>query len=317
MKPPANSFYQRNAALQSNNGGSAASSANAGSSTGAPQSAVGSQLPGQIQQAANQQQVNLNAPMGDPVDTIAQILGLDLSAASSPDQQGQMVVSAVEALVLQLHQYFDQYGPIDGQPTDDGMQDDDTQENFEDDGNEGAEDGEGQETTSTGADDQGVDESEDAGTDDGSDSAPPAPFKKKQAIAASFDTSFAPATISPRVLSMAKQSREMKIKSLCQGGYITPTVAKELSQVYCSSSALSLSLSLDEGQDDGFDRECALFEMNGPVLRMGENFAEQTNFRTLEHNRDTRNNEPSALVAGAEARRLQVEERRKRGSFQH
>jgi hypothetical protein len=276
---------------------------------------AGATMPNQLQQNADQQQMNQNAPMGDPIDTVAQMLGLDLSAASSPDQQGQMVVSAVEALVTQLHQYVQQFGYLNGQEPDEDMQDDDQLQNYEDDGNEGAEDGEGEDTDDSQADEDGTDEDQ---ADDGTgqpDPNQPSPFKKKQSLATSFDNPFDYQQPAPtgRALKIAAQARNLQIKELVEGGYISPVVATELSQEYCSVNALSLSLALDDNEIDGFDREIARFKKNGPILQMGHEWSNtQTQFRTLDHSRGESSPEESPLVKAAEATAKKAEQKRAR-----
>lgn len=309
MFPPKQSFAQRSQAIQqsSMNGQSAQSN-----------------MPSGLQNAAQQQQQNQDAPMGDPIDTIAQMLGLDLSSAASPDQQGQMVVSAVESLVTNLHQYAQQYGYLPGQEPDDSQMgaDGDELENYEDDGNEGSYPGTGEgvgeaPVDSTQADEDGVDE-DDSMNDSQEPTPPPA---KKKGVAASFDFYDVQQPITKRVLQIAGNARQEKIKSLTSQGYITPATAKELSHRFCNVNSLSLSLSMDSSEPDDFDSVCSMFIKNGPVVRFGELSASQSldekQFRTLSQSHDGDDvPENSPLVKAAEERANKVSRQRQRAAQQ-
>ena len=97
------------------------------------------------------------------------------------------------------------------------------------------------------------------------------PPQKKKGFSAAFDT--AP---SKKALSLAADGRRMKLQQLAIQGYITPVVAKELTQEYCSVGALSLALSLDSDTLDDFDKVCNVLQRNGKVVRFGEVSGAQT-----------------------------------------
>ncbi len=232
-----------------------------------------------------------DAPMGDPVDTIAQMLGLDLSSAASPDQQGQMVVSAVETLVLQLHQYYDQYGPVDGvDDPNDGM-------NPEEESQSGDEPQDGEDP------DQEEESSEDTETDPNEEEEPEEeapPVQKKKGFAASFESD-SPVRVNPRVINGLKKAREVQLISLAQEGYITPVMLKELKNEFCNDESLSLSLSLDDNAVDDFDKTVSRFIKNGRILALSqETFGSQDQYRTLSQHRGE-SDDANALVKSAEA----------------
>ena len=238
MFPPKQSFAQRNQQVARPNG--------------APQQQV---MGGQNQLQENAP-LNPDIPMGNPVDTIAQMLGLDLTNAISQDQQGQIVVQAVEQLVLKLHELS-------------GIPDSADQPNDEQPDEEFAED-------ETGESDGPMDDEQNEEGEEEEEQAPqdyPAakPPQKKKGFSAAFDT--AP---SKKALSLAADGRRMKLQQLAIQGYITPVVAKELTQEYCSVGALSLALSLDSDTLDDFDKVCNVLQRNGKVVRFGEVSGAQT-----------------------------------------
>ena len=239
MFPPKQSFAQRNQQVARPNG------------------AQQMQVMGGQNQLQDNQPLNPDIPMGNPVDTIAQMLGLDLTNAVSQDQQGQIVVQAVEQLVLKLHE-------LTGAPDDDGQQvDDQDNDQFADD-ETGNPDGP--------TDDEQTEEGQDEETEAPQEQPPsPQPNQKKKGFAAAFDT--AP---SKKALSLAADGRKMKIQHLAIQGYITPIIAKELTLEYCSVGAVSLALSLDSDTPDDFDRVCNVLQRNGKVVRFGEVSGAQT-----------------------------------------
>lgn len=192
--------------------------------------------------------INQDVPMGDPIQTIAQMLCLDLSTFSSPDQQGQAVVTAVEALVNKLHE-------LSGQPVEDAVQDSE-QEQYTDPGAE-------QEYQS---DQDQPQEAEDSGEDSEENTNDEPPPQQRRPIAASFSEMGIP----QRVLKVAGAARTLKIQQLAASGHITPATAKALSLEYCNVNALSLSLSLEDDEVDNFDKTVQLLERNGPVINFGE-----------------------------------------------
>lgn len=77
--------------------------------------------------------------------------------------------------------------------------------------------------------------------------------------------------ISPRMLNMARENRELKIMNLAESGCITPTTARRLQDKWLSDESIGLSLS-NEDADDSFDEMIGVLGENGPVL----SFREQT-----------------------------------------
>jgi hypothetical protein len=208
-------------------------------------------------QDPSQQDPNFETPIGDPIDQIAQMLGLDLSNTSSPDQQGAKVVQAVEALVSKLHELS---GESECDPEMDSEEDDpneDPSEEYED-PNEG-------------------DPNEEATDDPESDpenDIPPARNK--------FKGGGLSLALSHGALRLAISGREAKITHLMGEGFISPAMGKQLKADYCSKQAISLALSLDEDASDEFDKVCALFKKNGRILKLSEESGPQTGLSRLD-----------------------------------
>lgn len=241
---------------------------------------------------------NPNVPMGNPLDTIAQMLGLDLSAMSSPSQQGQAVTSAVESLVLKLHAYYDAYGDVEGGEPQDGAPEGDEDQEFEDDSDEGGNPPPGQ--------GQDVEQDDDEPPEDDEDPQQGPPAKAKKGIAASFG-------ISPRILQTAVRARKSEIFLLSQQGYVSPVTAKELISDYASEDAILLSLSQDDESADEFERVTALIRKNGPILRFGEGSSNQSNLSVLSTDGSTLalsaeelTTAKNPMIADAERRSAQV-----------
>jgi len=207
-----------------------------------------------------------NMPVGDVVDQLAQILQLDLSAATNPDAKNQLVVSAVEGLVLKLHE-------LSGIPEDDGQgeqpmqggegeypEDGGDQEFEGDDEEQFADEGDGEEFNDEGDDDEPVEEEQ-------------APPPKRKSVAASFPQ---------RIVNALILSREQQLTQLCAQGKITPAVLTELKSQYCTPQNAGLVLSMDDDAgDDGFDRLVATFNANAPVVVFGEKSGLQAQLSVL------------------------------------
>lgn len=218
----------------------------------------------QDQQLVNPQDAMQQQPAGDPIDTIAQMLCLDLSSAANPIQQGQMVVAAVEQLVMQLHQ-------LTGEPQQDDMGGDPSQQDdggaFDDIGDPNADPSQEQDDPSQ--DDPSQDDPQQQ------DDKPQFPPKRKAAVAASHEME--------RALEMSQSARVSEIRSLVQEGYLSPVVGKRWIDKYASIDALSLALSQDADEDDyEWQRESVI--ANGRVLSFGEQSGPQTELSVLEAN---------------------------------
>lgn len=233
------------------------------------------------------------APVGDPVDQIAQILQLDLSAVATPESRNQLVVQAVEDLVLKLHE-------LTGAPeSDDGMQDDgqnpDEMQTEQEGGEqefEGEEDG-GEEFE---GDDTGEPVEEDGGEEDPyaeeEQQAPP----RRKSLAASF---------APRVLEAISLSRDQQITNLVAMGKCTPANANKLRQRWCSAESAALVLSMDDDADDGFSNVIAALDSNGPVMVFGERTGAQSKISILDGTGElacSQDGEVNVVAANAAAR---------------
>lgn len=258
MLPPKQSFQQRMASRNSSQGGGTQNKMQ--QNNGVSQQQMAGSQPVQQNPMLQTQLNNPDVPMGDPIDTIAQMLGLDMTNMSSPEQQGQFVVQAVETLVTKLHE-------LSGQPDETGVEqqlDDNTDPDVESEFEEGSP--EYQEDDNS---DQG-DETE--SNDSQQQNSPPPkaaksnPFAKKKGVAASFGDSL---QISPKIVKVAADGRKLKIQHLVSEGYISPYAAKLMLSQYCDSESLALSLS-DEDSSDGFDEACNLLLANGKVIQFNE-----------------------------------------------
>lgn len=264
------------------------------------------------QQPANQLQqqstgINADVPMGDPITTIAQMLQLNLTSVSNPEQQSQMVVQAVEALVLKLHE-------LTGQPTGEDVQQGEDEEFDDPNAQEVDEYQEGQE----GQDDPNNPQEEPEDDDpEQQQQVPP-----RRAIAASLDTDFVPASqISGQAVRLATTGRKAQILQLAKEGYVTPIAMQKLIQRFCSPSAIDLSLSLDENDVDSFDEEVEFIQANGKVVNFGEQSSHQSQLSRMKHNgqltdfeltNDELITDENPLVASANARKKKDDEQRKR-----
>lgn len=213
-----------------------------------------------------------NMPVGDVVDQLAQILQLDLSAATNPDAKNQLVVSAVEELVLKLHE-------LSGIPEDDGQgeqpmqggegeypEDGGDQEFEGDDEEQFADEGDGEEFN----DEEPIDEE----VDDEPVEREQAPPPKRKSVAASFPQ---------RIVNALILSREQQLTQLCKQGKFTPAVLVDLKAQYCTPQNAGLVLSMDDDAgDDGFDRLVAIFNANAPVVVFGEKSGLQTQLSVLD-----------------------------------
>ena len=242
-----------------------------------------------VQGGALNTPVNPDMPVGNPIDTIAQMLGLDLTNAISPDQQGQVVVEAVETLVNKLHELTGQEMPEDQEFVE--GQDDGEDEN-EYDGEYDNEDGDGEEYEDEEEfDDEHEREEDDVEEEeeyDDSEDEPEEEFEQqpqrrrphpaRRGFSASLDTS----PIPQKALKLVCTAREIQINQMIADGYITPHTAKQLKQDYCTPKALSLALSMDDESSDGFDKVCNTLVKNGKVITFGERSGEQTGLSTMD-----------------------------------
>ena len=74
-----------------------------------------------------------------------------------------------------------------------------------------------------------------------------------------------PVKIAAGFLSMARDNRTLKLDALVKAGNITPATRDKLAAQYVTDDALTLSLSSEEGDADGFDTMVAALGENDPV----------------------------------------------------
>jgi len=213
-----------------------------------------------------------NIPMGDPMDTIAQMLKLNLSVAASPEQRNQVVISAVEGLVNKLHE-------LSGMPESDDQMSGEDQMYDDGSGDDGEEESDDEEYEDEDEDDGSDDEEyEDDGSDDEEyedeneeEEEPP-----RNGFAASHDIA-----TNGKALQALQKYRTGTISNLVQSGHLIPASAEKMVRKYVSTESLGLSLSMDTDQPDDFDEQVEMLLANGPVISYQEKTSSQTGLQRM------------------------------------
>jgi hypothetical protein len=245
----------------------------------------------------------------DPTSlTIAEMLDIDLSSAPTAEAASALVVDAVQALVVALHdcstelqQYQSQdeeqeIDPTTGQP----IEQPELDENGEPIEQAPEDDTQEQETPTPGTAKPGA-------SPFGKKPSPAAPDDKKKkppfgkGVKASTDDDFG---ISPKVLKMAVGARITEINALARDGHILPAAIAPLTKRWANEKQVSLSLSSDDDDtDDGFTSVIESLKLSH-VAEFNEKTMEQDRFRTLDQAgislKDLANN--NVMIADAEER---------------
>jgi len=217
-------------------------------------------------------------PQGAYIDQIAQILQLDLSGATNPDQQGQMAVKAVQELVLKLHELSGMPESDDEMQAGEGEELGDQDQDVED---EYASDDEGdvpdEESDEESEDDPEMEESEDDFEDEDSDEPPqpPARMRRRRSMPLSLDYS---EPVNRRLLQQVKGTRKQRILALSAQGLLTPFEAGQWIHKYCTNKSCGLALSHD---NDPFDDAVALLTSSGRQMVFGEQSGPQNDIGVL------------------------------------
>lgn len=109
-----------------------------------------------------------------------------------------------------------------------------------------------------------------------------------------------PAPIAPGILSMARDSRSMKLDKLVSAGNITPAVADALKTQYTTDATLSFSLNAADGKADGFDSVVEALAKND-VVDLKEVTGAQLSFSTDAKDTESDNTVTRLAKAKAEA----------------
>ena len=216
--------------------------------------------------------------MADPTaKAICEMFGLDTSSIGTDEAASALALQAVNGLVTsygELQAKASQAGILEDEDTEDEDTEDENTENLQD------EDNEDEDTEHHQNDDNEEDNNDETLEDEEGrpvipNNRQPANPKKKGSnmpIAASFP---------PALINGLARGRIAEINSLVSAGNITPAVGKRLVKKYASAETLNLALSMDEGQDDGFESTIDILRSNGPVIRLGEHSGNQSEFSGL------------------------------------
>lgn len=76
--------------------------------------------------------------------------------------------------------------------------------------------------------------------------------------------------VSLALVELSRDNRLMKIEKLVLARKITPAVRKDLEKRFCTPNALKLSLSRNDGTDDGFKAIIETLQLNEPVFELSK-----------------------------------------------